>query len=155
MLVIGENINASNKAVGEAIAEKNDEFLADLARSQSTAGADYIDVNAGVGQGSWESPEAAMEWLIDVVQGAVDKPLAIDSDAASVVEAALRTYRGNHVMINSVNAEVERLGSIGRLAAARGASVVALTMGAGGIPDNVDERVAACDAIMEYLARLV
>ena len=63
MLVIGENINASNKSVGQAIAEKNEEFLADLASSQSAAGADYIDVNAGAGQGSWESPEAAMEWL--------------------------------------------------------------------------------------------
>jgi len=154
MLVIGENINASNKSVGQAISEKNDGFLADLARSQSAAGADFIDVNAGVGHGSWDRPEAAMEWLVDVVQGAVDKPLAIDSDMASVIEAALRTYRGNRVMINSVNAEVERLGSIGRLAAERGASLVALTMGAGGIPDNVEERVAACDAIMEYLGGL-
>ena len=69
MLVIGENINASNKSVGQAISEKNDGFLADLARSQSAAGADFIDVNAGVGHGSWDRPEAAMEWLVDVVQG--------------------------------------------------------------------------------------
>jgi 5-methyltetrahydrofolate--homocysteine methyltransferase len=154
MLVIGENINASNKSVGQAIANRDREFLENLARDQDAAGADFIDVNAGVGLGAWESPEAAMEWLVELVQEATDRPLAIDSDVPAVIEAGLRKYRGDTVMINSVNAEPEKLETIGRLAVERQTSLVALVMGEGGIPSTVEERVAASDAIMTHLTRI-
>ena len=154
MLIIGEKINASNKSVGQAIDNKDREFLAGLARDQAAAGADFIDVNAGVGQGAWEHPEAAMEWLVELVQAATDKPLAIDSDVPGVIEAALRKYSGDDVLINSVSAEPEKLEAVGPLAVERQASLVALAMGRGRIPDNVEERLAACDEIMTYLARL-
>jgi cobalamin-dependent methionine synthase I len=154
MLVIAEKINASNKSVGEAIANRNREFIEKLARDQDAAGADFIDVNAGAGLGSWERPEDAMEWLVEVVQSITDRPLAIDSDTASIIEAGLRKYRGEKVMINSVNAEPDRLEAIGRLAAIRQASLVALAMGEGGIPNNVKDRLAACEVIMKHLGRL-
>jgi 5-methyltetrahydrofolate--homocysteine methyltransferase len=95
MLVIGENINASNKSVGQAISNKDREFLENLARVEDAAGADFIDVNAGVGQDVWEHPEEAMEWLVEVVQSVTDKPLAIDSDTPGVIKAALIKYRGD------------------------------------------------------------
>ncbi len=154
MLIIGEKINASNKSVGQAIDNKDREFLAGLARDQAAAGADFIDINAGVGQGAWEHPEAAMEWLVELVQAATDKPLAIDSDVPGVIEAALRKYSGDDVMINSVSADPEKLEAVGPLAVERQASLVALAMGRGRIPDNVEERLAACDEIMTYLTRL-
>jgi len=154
MLVIGENINASNKSVGKAISSRDREFLENLARAQSAAGADFIDVNVGAGQGYNEQIEGAMEWLVEVVQGATDKPLSIDSDVPSVVEVALRRYQGSELMINSVSAEPERLESIGRLAAERQAYLVALAMGTEGIPNNVEERLAACELIMSHLTRL-
>ncbi len=154
MIVIGEKINASNKSVGQAIADKDAAFIQKLASDQDAAGADYIDVNAGAGGGSWESPEAAIGWLVEVVQSVTDKPLTLDSDTGSVIEAALKKYSGDTVMINSVNADAERLDSIGRLAAERGASIVALAMGEGAIPDNVEDRMAACEQIMTHLNRL-
>ena len=154
MEVIGEKINASNKSAGQAISNREREVIEKLARDQDAAGADFIDVNAGAGQGSREQQEAAMEWLVEVVQSVTDKPLAIDSDTASVIEAGLRKYRGDTLMINSVNAEPERLQAIGPLAAQRGAALIALTMGKGGIPDNVEARLAASAAIMEHLTGL-
>ncbi|MBE0480341.1 MAG: dihydropteroate synthase [Dehalococcoidia bacterium] len=154
MLVIGENINASNKSVGQAISGKDRTVLENLARAQAEAGADYIDVNAGISQGAWESQEAAMEWLVELVQSVTDKPLAIDSDVPTVIEAALAKYNGQKVIINSVSAEPAKLDSIGSLAAERGAGVVALCMGAAGIPDNVEDRLKACDMIVEHLAAL-
>ena len=154
MLVVGENINASNKSVGQAISNKDREFLENIAREEAAAGADFIDVNAGVSLGSWETPEAAMEWLVEIVQSVTNKPLAIDSDVPSVIEAALRRYTGDKVMINSVNAETERLDAIGPLAAERQALLVALPMGTDGIPNNVEERLAACEVIMTHLTRL-
>ncbi|MEE8372437.1 MAG: dihydropteroate synthase [Dehalococcoidia bacterium] len=154
MLVIGENINASNKSVGQAISGKDREFLGRLAETQAAAGADFIDVNAGAGPDARENAQEIMGWLVDVVQGATDKPLAIDSDVPEVVEAALGRYRGERVMINSVNAEPGKLEAVGRMAAERDALVVALVMGEGGIPGTVEERLAASELIMTHLTRL-
>ena len=47
VLIVGELINTSRKAVKEAVAERNEAFIADLARRQTDAGANYLDVNCG------------------------------------------------------------------------------------------------------------
>jgi len=154
MLVIGERINASNRSVGEAIARRDSEFVANLARAQAVAGANFIDVNAGAGKGSGYSETAAIEWLVEVVQTATDKPLVIDSESPDVIEAGIRKYRGEKLMINSVTAEKSRLEAIGSLAARRQAWLVALAMGEEGIPDMAEKRLAACEMIMSHLTQL-
>jgi len=154
MLVIGENINASNKLVAEAIAKRDEGFLVNLAKAQALAGADFIDVNAGSGYGSPQETTAAIRWLVGIIQAAIEKPLAIDSDSPEVIKAALQQYDGEKLIINSVTAEPARLESIGPLVAEREACVIALAMGTEGIPALVEERVAACERIMSYLAGL-
>ncbi len=154
MLVIGENINASNRSVAEAIIRRDEELVANLARAQAAAGADFIDVNAGTGHGSRQDEAANMEWLVGVVQAATDRPLAIDSDAPDVIEAALRKYHGERLIINSVTANPEKLVSIGSLAAEHQAWLVALAMGTNGIPSSVEGRLAACEQIMVQLTQL-
>ena len=154
MLVIGENINASNRSVAEAIAREDREFFESLAKAEAAAGADFIGVNAGMARGSLDQETATMEWLVEVVQGATDKPLAIDSATPSVIEAGLGKYRGERLIINSVTAEPERLVSIGSLAAERQSWLVALAMGPNGIPSSVEERLAACEQIMAHLTQL-
>ena len=154
MLVIGENINASNRSVAEAIAKRDEEFLVNLAKAQASSGADFIDVNAGSGQGSIQKATADARWLVGIVQSASDKPLAIDSDSPEVIEAALKEYHGERLIINSITAEPARLESIGPLVAERQASVIALAMGTDGIPAHVEERMAACERIMAYLTGL-
>ena len=154
MLVIGENINASNRSVAEAIDSKDREFVEKLAREQAEAGVDFIDVNAGAGKGAQEHGEENIEWLVDIVQTTTDKPLVIDSDVAGIIEAALHKYQGEKVMINSVSAEPERLASIGALAAKRQAWLVALAMGVEGIPETVEQRLDACELIITHLTKL-
>ena len=154
MLVIGENINALNSSVAEAIARRDREFVANLARAEAAAGADFIDINSGMRSGSQQDEVATMEWLVDVVQEATDKPISIDSEVASIVEAGLSKYNGERLIINSVTAEPERLASLGCLAAEHNAWVVALAMGTGGIPTTVEERLAASEQIMEHLTGL-
>jgi 5-methyltetrahydrofolate--homocysteine methyltransferase len=154
MLVIGEKINASNKSVGQAIANKDIEFLTNLAKDQAAAGADFIDVNVGAVLGDRNYQKSTMQWLVGVVQAAVDKPLAIDSDVPGVIDAAFHKYQGDTVMINSVNAEPERLKVVGGLAVKHHALLVALAMGELGIPSTVEERLAACEVIMTHLTRI-
>ncbi len=154
MLVIGERINASNRSVGEAIARRDSEFVANLAIAQAAAGADFIDLNAGAVKSSGHSETETIEWLVEVVQTATDKPLTIDSESPDIIEAALRKYRGDKLMINSVTAEKSRLESVGPLAARHQASLVALAMGEEGIPDTTEKRLATCEIIMTYLTHL-
>lgn len=152
MLVIGEKINATRKSVGEAIKKRDEDFIRNLALSQANAGADFIDVNAG--ESATAVGGSAMEWLVELLQDVTEKPLAIDSDSPEVIAAALRCYRGEDVMINSVTAEPERLHTVGPLAAGKKARLVALAMGSEGIPPTVEKRLEACEAIMDYLAGL-
>lgn len=154
MLVIGEKINASNKSVAEAIARRDEAYLANLAKAQDSAGADYIDVNVGSGQGTQQDEIIAMKWLVEIVQTTTAKPLAIDSDSADVIDSALQKYQGEQVLINSVTAEPARLASIGSLAAERHAWIIALAMGVEGIPDSVEKRLAACELIAKHLTGL-
>jgi len=154
MLVIGENINATNKSIAEAIISRNEELLANMARSQAAAGADFIDVNAGIGQQSEEEQMQAMGWLVEVVQSATDKPLVIDSDNTKVLEAGLRKNKGDKVIINSTTAEHGRLETVGRLAADYQSWLIALAMGEEGIPETVEKRLEACEKIITYLTKL-
>jgi len=154
MLVIGENINATNRSVAEAIAKRDEAFLVNLAKAQTLAGADFIDVNAGNGNGSLQGATAAIRWLVGIIQVAVEQPLAIDSDSPEVIRTALQEYHRERLIINSVTAEPARLESIGPLVAERQAWVIALTMGIEGIPDRVEKRLSACEQIMAYLTGL-
>jgi hypothetical protein len=47
MLVVGELINSSRKAVKEAIQAENIAEIQKIAKDQQDNGADYIDINAG------------------------------------------------------------------------------------------------------------
>jgi 5-methyltetrahydrofolate--homocysteine methyltransferase len=149
MLVIGERINATNKAVAEAIGKRDITFLQGLASTQVAAGADYLDVNTG--RGHVEQEPADMEWLIEIIQEVTDKPLVIDSADPRVIEAGLRKYKGNAVMINSISAEKARLEAIAPLVKNFTADVIALAMDDKGIPESVEERIVACDRIVEGL----
>jgi cobalamin-dependent methionine synthase I len=153
MLVIGEKINASIGHVAEAIIGRNERYIAGLAKAQADAGADFIDVNVGTAKQTRQEQMAAMEWAVETVQAATDKPLSIDSDIPDVLEAGMRKYGREELMINSINAEPEKLETIGRLKIGHQVRLVALAMSAEGIPPTVEGRVAVCELIMTHLTR--
>jgi len=148
MLIIGEKINATARRVAEAIGHRDAPFLQELARHQVEAGAHYLDVNAGRGQGSEQEAED-LKWAIDAVQAATYVPLAIDSSDSQAIKAALAHYRGNAAIINSVNAEEEKLKVLLPLALEHQANVIALAMDYSGVPKDVEGRLRACDRILE------
>ena len=46
MIIIGEKINGSIPSMGKAIAERNEEYIKEIAIKQANAGATYIAHNA-------------------------------------------------------------------------------------------------------------
>jgi len=124
MLIVGELINASRKAVRELIEKTDAEGIGKLAREQRENGAGFIDVNAGVFVG--KEPEL-LKWLVATVQGAVDAPCCIDSPDPKAIEAALAVHKGT-AMINSISLEKERFERLLPVVAGSKSKVVALCM---------------------------
>ncbi len=151
MLIIGERINATSKPVAEAIGNRDVPFLQELARQQVDAGAHYLDVNAGRGHGSEQEAED-LKWAVDTIRAATDVPLAIDSSDPLAIQAALAHYRVNAAIINSANAEEDKLKALLPLALEYQADVIALAMDDSGVPRDVEGRLRACDRILERAA---
>jgi cobalamin-dependent methionine synthase I len=99
MIIVGELINASRKAVAAAIEAQDAETIKKLAKDQHEAGADYIDVNAGVFVGKEGD---YLEWLVKNVQEVVDGPCCLDSPDPKVIERGLAVHKGT-AMINSIS----------------------------------------------------
>lgn len=149
MFIIGELINASRKAIGEAIKNQDVQAIQKVAVDQAEAGAHFIDVNAGVFVG--KEPEY-LKWLTSTVQEAVDLPCAIDSPDPKAIEAALEVHKGTP-MINSISLEKERYENLMPVVANSDYKVIALCMSDDGMPETVDDRLKIADNLVNGLVR--
>ncbi|CAA7600618.1 Pterin-binding domain protein [Acididesulfobacillus acetoxydans] len=138
MLIIGELINTSRKAIRPAVERKDTAFIQDLAQRQVEAGAHYVDVNCGT---LVHDEVQTMEWLVDTVQEAVSQPLCIDTPRAEAMEAGLAGVKNGQPMVNSITAEKERYARILPLVLKYKAKVVALCMDDKGVPASAEERI--------------
>jgi cobalamin-dependent methionine synthase I len=89
VLVIGELINTSRKAIKEAVDKQDAEYIKNIAKEQFEAGANYIDVNCGT---MINNEVEIMEWLVNNIQEAVEAPLCIDSPNPKALEAGLAVF---------------------------------------------------------------
>lgn len=147
MIVVGELINASRKAVGEAIKREDHEFIQKLAKDQAEAGATYIDVNAGIFVGK---EGYYMEWLIKNIKAVTDLPCSVDSPDPKVIEQGLK-LSGDNVMINSISLEKERLDTILPLIAGTSYKIVALCMDDEKMPETLEQRLKIADVLINKL----
>jgi cobalamin-dependent methionine synthase I len=147
MLVVGELINASRKAIAVAIEAQNEEEIKKVASDQVQAGADFVDVNAGVFVGK----EADyLQWLVKTVQYEVDASCCIDSPDPVAIEKALAVHKGT-AMINSISLEKERYEALLPLVAGTDLKIVALCMSDEGMPETCEKRVKIADKLINSL----
>ena len=148
MLIIAERINASRRAMRNAIEVKDAAAIQREAKAQADAGADYIDVNAGT------FPRRETEllcWLVDVVQEAIDRPLCLDCPDPDALAAALPKVKAARPMINSINLEPGRFERVLPLVREFGAKVIALAQGEGVPPARAEGKVALAGQLVERL----
>jgi len=145
MIIIGEKINGSIPSVAKAIAEKNTDFIRNLAQKQSEAGATFIDVCASV------SPETELEtlkWLIDLVQDVTDVPIAIDSPNSKTCVDAI-PFCKKPGLINSVSMEGDKIQQVFPKIASTTWECAALLCDDTGISTTIEKRVEVFGKIME------
>ena len=135
MIIVAERLNAARKAVREAIEKKDETLVITEATDQFAAGADIIDINAGAHP---DREEADMAWMIDLVQGAVDSRISIDSSSSRVILKNIHKLTKTP-MINSVSLESKKLAEMKPALTEREADIVALCMDDAGLPKTADQ----------------
>lgn len=149
MIVVGELINSSRKAIAAAIEAKDVAAIQKIAKDQLEAGANYIDVNAGIFVGK----EADyLKWLVTTVQEAVDAPCCIDSPDPKCVEQALAVHKGT-AMVNSISLEKDRYDALLPVVAGTDLKVVALCMSDEGMPETTAARLKIADKLINSLTQ--
>jgi len=150
MILIGEKINATRKAIAAALEARDADQIARTALSQVQAGAEYLDVNGGDPREGKE-PEN-MAWLIDVVQANCDAAICVDSANPQAVKVGLSAAKKRPIL-NSISLESDRLGSLLPILAEHDCMVVGLLMSDRGAPCGVDDRLANAAALIDQLTK--
>jgi 5-methyltetrahydrofolate--homocysteine methyltransferase len=145
MKIIGEKINGTRKRVAQAIADRDVNYIKDLALKQTNAGADWLDVNAGTHPN--QEPDDLV-WLIHTIQSVVDTPLCLDSANPKALSTAIRAV-DKTPMINSISGELERLNNILPIVAEHGCEVIALAMDEKKIPETSEKRLEVVHKVLE------
>ena len=150
-VMIGEKLNPTGiKKLGQALVDKDMEYVKYLAKRQVAWGADVLDVNVGHPQ---IDEAAIIPMVVEAVKSVVDVPLCIDSNDPKILEAGLKVAPGKP-LVNSVNGEEKQLDTVLPIVKDRGAAVIGLTIGDDGIPPTAELRLAAAGKIIERAAKI-
>ena len=144
MIIIGEKINGAIPSTGKAIAAKDAEFIRNLAIKQAEAGANFIDVCASVDD---DIELETMKWLIDIVQDAVDTPIAVDSPNVYTCIESMK-YCNKPGLFNSVSLEGDKVDVAFKVLADTKWECVALLNSDKGIPKTAKDRLEVFTDLM-------
>jgi 5-methyltetrahydrofolate--homocysteine methyltransferase len=148
-VMIGERINPTGRKILAAEMAAGDFSRVESdTRAQLAAGAQMLDVNAGI---PLADEPAILAKAILLVQSITDAPLSIDSSIVAALEAGLAVYKGKP-LVNSVTGEEERLETVLPLVKKYGAAVVAISNDETGISEDPDVRFAVAKKIVQRAA---
>jgi 5-methyltetrahydrofolate--homocysteine methyltransferase len=144
--IIGERINPTGrKAFAEELRGGDLSTVAADAVAQTEAGADMLDVNAGI---PLVDEADLLQQMLKTVQASTDLPICIDSSVIEALEAGLSVYEGK-ALVNSVTGEDDRLAEILPLVARHGAAVIGLANDETGIPETPQQRLEIATKIVK------
>ncbi len=150
MIIIGERVNATRKRIRDAIQQKDTETIKDEIGMQDSAGAHYIDLNAGTGSGEIQQEKDDLCWLIDIALKCTEKNLVLDSASPEILKhAAAHLNNRRPWMLNSIKGDLSNQSmEIIELASKHQVPLIALAMDKDGIPPESGKRLAICEAIL-------
>jgi len=144
--IIGERINPTGRRVfAEQLRGGDLSKVVEDTIAQMEAGADVLDVNAGI---PLVDEAELLAKMLELVQENTDAPICIDSSVIEALEAGLAVYEGKP-LVNSVTGEDERLEEILPLVAKHGAAVIGLANDETGIPETAQQRLEIATKIVK------
>jgi len=145
-VIIGERINPTGrKLLAEEMKAGNLERVREDALSQVAAGAQMLDVNAGVPLA--DEPKILAD-SIKLIQEITDVPLCIDSSIVEALKRGLEAYEGK-ALLNSVTGEEERLETVLPLVKKFGCAVIGISNDDSGISEDINVRFDVARKIVE------
>ena len=145
MVLIGESIHIISKHVNDAVKDRNPQVIQDLAKQQTAAGADDIDLNLGPAK---KDPEEVTQWLVNTIQGVSDLPISVDTLNPVAMEAGLKACK-KRPLLNSASGRTDSREHMLPLAKKYNTDVVISVLTDKGCPPDVDSRI---ESIMETVA---
>jgi 5-methyltetrahydrofolate corrinoid/iron sulfur protein methyltransferase len=142
MIIIGERINTGFKDIKQAVMDKNPAPLQEWAKTQTAAGANYLDVNLGAVSGKPED----MIWMIEQVQAVSELPISIDTNKVFILKEAIKACK-KPPLLNSTTCDPVKLNPFIEIAKEYGASMIGLAMDESGSPKEVSRRVECAGLI--------
>ena len=136
MILIGENLNVISQTLGPALKERNAAPIQEMAKAETKAGIDLIDLNIGPAR---KGGDELMGWVVATVQSVTDKMLSLDTTNMDAMEAGLKARQGK-VLINSVSLQSSRIDRGLAMAQKYNADLIGLLWSNEGMPRDVNER---------------
>ncbi len=150
VIIIGECINPTRrKKLTSTLQAKDFSHMLALAKSQTDAMADVLDVNVGF---PGVIDEELLPKAVMALQDNFDIPLCLDSPNPAAIEAALKVAKGK-CLINSVNGTEESLRRLLPIAREYGAAIIGLVLDDDGISSNPEKRLRIAAKIIERALR--
>lgn len=145
MVLIGESIHIISKKVNDAVTARDSKVIQYLAKSQTEAGADYIDLNLGPAK---KDPEEVATWLVNTIQDVTDLPVSVDTLNPIAMEAGLNACT-KRPLLNSSSGRTDSKERMLPLAKKYNTDVVISVLTDKGCPPDIDSRT---ESIMDTVA---
>ena len=148
MKLIAENIHVISKITKEAFLSRNEEYIKNLMTKIIKTNPSWIDFNVGPSKGKFEG---TIEWLVDISRKMSEIPISFDSTNINEIENGLKFVKDTQkCIINSTNADDERLEKFSSVAAKYNTYLIALTLSSQtGIPKEAEERLELAFKIID------
>jgi 5-methyltetrahydrofolate corrinoid/iron sulfur protein methyltransferase len=136
MILIGENLNVMSQTLGPALKERSAGPIQEMAKAETKAGIDLIDLNIGPAR---KGGDELMNWVVGTVQSVTDKMLSLDTTNQDAIEAGLKVRQGP-ALINSVSLQTSRIDRGLEMANKYNVDLIGLLWSNEGMPRDVNER---------------
>ncbi|MFQ6082396.1 MAG: dihydropteroate synthase [Candidatus Aminicenantia bacterium] len=147
MIIIGERLNSSRKAVLSALKEKNEQFILNEALNQKKAGAHYLDLNTAA---LLDKEIESLRWAIPLIQKEINIPLCLDTPNPEVIAEALKIHSGQPIL-NSITGEKEKIKALMPLIKEYQPKVIALCLDDRGLPTQPEAELEIAQKLVEEL----
>lgn len=147
MIFIGEKLNSSVKRAYEALENRDEKQVLELARLQLDGGADYLDLNTAM----CSDEATTMIWACQLILNEFDCGIMADSPDAEVIKKLYSEVEIKKSIINSVTIEPERFEPVTEIVRKYNTGVVAMPIGGSAMPTDAQERIDNAKALIEKL----
>lgn len=147
MIYIGEKLNSSIKKAYDALENRDEAYVLELAKIQLDGGADYLDLNTAM----CSDEAGAMIWACGLILKEFGCGIMADSPDPKVIERLYSEVEIDKSIVNSVTTEPERFEPVVSVVKKYNTGVVAMPIGVGAMPADAEERVNNSAALIEKL----